>query len=85
MNYIGTFVSFVKWVVFAVIVWAAKLLSFVVAPIAVLPIFVKKGNWEGRESEELVSFWKWITTHDAPVDIYAYGKVGETTLALKKI
>lgn len=84
MKYLKIAMSFLKWALYTLIVWVAKILSYILAPIASLPIFVKKGEWEGRESEELVSFWRWTTTHDAPVDIYAYGRVGQSHWLLKR-
>lgn len=84
MRYLRTVASFVKWIVFALIVWVTKFLACIVAPVAVLPIFVRKGTWDGRQCEELIPFWKWIATHDAPVDIYAYGTVGRQHWLLKR-
>lgn len=70
MKYLKLVFSILKWMVFSLIVWVAKAAAYVLAPIAALPIFVKKGEWKGRESDELISFWRWTTTHDAPIDEY---------------
>ncbi len=55
---------YAKYSLFAMVSVAADLLAFILAPIAALPIFVRVE--QGREY--LISFWKWITTHDAQIN-----------------
>lgn len=72
---------YIKYVILATISIVADILAFVLAPVASLPFFIKTDE-RGRES--ITPMWKWITTHDAPIDIFAYGTVGRTHWLLKR-
>lgn len=56
---------YLKYTLFAIISVVGDFLAAILAPLAAL--FCYRGS-DGRE--HLYSFWKWITTHDTPVDTY---------------
>ena len=74
------FVSISKWVISAVIVIISKLLAMMLAPIAALPFFIEVDK-NGRETIRKVFYW--TTTHDAPIDQYAFGSEGRNHKILK--
>lgn len=55
-----------RYIPLAILALVADVLAFILAPIAALPVFTFR---EGK-NEYLVSYWKWITTHDEPVNRY---------------
>lgn len=66
---------YAKYLLFAMISVAADVLAFILAPIAVL--FVRDGK--------LPKLWRWITTHDAPIDsghIDGYWEAPKTKIGL---
>lgn len=71
----------VRYAFSAVIDLAADILAFILAPIAALPCFIKV-HPNGRE--RIRGAWQWITTHDAPIDTYAYGSAGRKHWLLKR-
>lgn len=78
---LNTILSIVKWVVCTPIIWASKGLALILAPIASLPWFI---NVDAKGREHLVGAWKWISTHDTPVDAYAYGSLGREHKLLRE-
>ena len=74
-------VSLTRWFVSAVIVILSKLLAMILAPIAALPFFIETDE-NGRE--EMGKYFYWATTHDAPIDIYAFGTEGRKHWLLKR-
>lgn len=66
--------AILRYIPSAVADLVADLLAFTLAPVAALPVFITKGE-DGRE--RLPWFFKWISTHDAPIDLYVYHENGQ--------
>lgn len=73
--------AILRYVLYLPINLAVTALVFVLAPVVALPIFVREGE-DGREW--YVPWLAWASTHDTPVDTYAYGRVGRTHWLLKR-
>lgn len=79
-----TVISFVKWILFTLVVWTSKVAACVVAPIAALPVFVKDSYEDGVKRPQLRKIFYWTTTHDAPADSYYTGTYFQRNLILKR-
>ncbi len=66
---------YIKYICYALLSVVADLLAFVLAPVASLPLFIKT---DGSGRETIHRMWKWITTHDAPIDLYTHHEDGQS-------
>lgn len=64
-------ISACRWLLSAVIVWLAKIAAWILAPLGALFFYYEGGR------EYLMSPWRWMTTHDAPVDEWWLGGYGK--------
>lgn len=65
--------SVLRWAGSAVIVWIAKFLAIMVAPVAMAPVFITRTG--GREHVHW--FWQWTTTHDTDAAAWWRGSYGQ--------
>src|SRR5690625_1688833 len=73
----------IKYVIKAVVVLAAKVLTIVLAPIIALPPFITRAEesettgypslYPDKPREFLIKPLRWLQTQDAPLDEYYYG------------
>ena len=70
---------YIKYAIFSILSVIADILAILLAPIASLPIFI----YEEGGREYVVKPFKWLTTHDAPVDaghVDGYWKTPKTAI-----
>lgn len=69
----GLALAIARYIPSAIIALVADALAFLLAPVAALPIFT---TYDVKGREHLAPFWRWITTHDAPIDLLIHHERG---------